>query len=74
MAAQQASAGAAAGAAGGPRYSGALDCLAQTLRHEGPLALYQGVTPMFVRLTGWSIVMFLSFEQLKLAVARAGIR
>ena len=60
--------------AGAPRYRGALDCLVQTLRQEGPLALYQGVTPMFVRLTGWSIVMFLSFEQLKLAVGRLGVR
>ncbi len=62
------------GAAGGPHYRGALDCLAQTLRREGPLALYQGVMPMFVRLTGWSIVMFLTYEQLKLAAARSGIQ
>jgi solute carrier family 25 uncoupling protein 8/9 len=80
QAAGEAGAGAGPGASAGgaapaaPRYRGALDCLAQTLRHEGPLALYQGVTPMFVRLTGWSIVMFLTFEQLKLAVARVGIR
>lgn len=55
---------------GGPSpYSGALDCIAKTMRNEGPLAFYQGVVPQFFRITGWNIVMFITFEQLK---ARAG--
>ncbi len=43
----------------------------KTMRYEGPLAFYQGVAPQFLRLTGWSIVMFVSFEQLKLAAQSA---
>ena len=59
-------------AKGNLAYKGAIDCVVQTMRHEGPRAFYQGVVPQFFRLTGWSIVMFVSFEQLKLAAARAG--
>ena len=54
-----------------PQYSGALDCVVKTLRNEGVRAFYQGVVPQFYRLTGWSVVMFVTFEQLKAAVARA---
>ncbi|KAH7358165.1 carrier protein YMC2 [Plectosphaerella cucumerina] len=32
------------------RFSGPLQCLTQTIRHEGPLALYKGATPPLV---GW---------------------
>ena len=48
-----------------PVYSGALDCIAQIMRNEGPRAFYQGVVPQFFRITGWNIVMFVSLEQLK---------
>ena len=61
------------GAPGAPVYAGALDCLLKTLRAEGPRALYQGVLPQFFRLTGWSVVMFASLEQLKAAMQR-GLR
>jgi solute carrier family 25 uncoupling protein 8/9 len=63
--------GAGAAAPAAPQYSGAIDCVVKTLRHEGVRAFYQGVVPQFYRLTGWSIVMFVSFEQLKGAAARA---
>jgi solute carrier family 25 uncoupling protein 8/9 len=62
---------AAAGAGGGAVvYRGAIDCFVSTLRAEGPRAFYQGVAPAFFRLTGWSIVMFLSLEQLQAAYRR----
>jgi len=60
----------AARASATPEYSGAFDCIAKTLRREGPAALYQGVVPQFFRITGWNIVMFVSLEQLKAALAR----
>ena len=47
------------------QYSGALDCIARTFATEGPRAFYQGVVPQFYRITGWNIVMFVSFEQIK---------
>ena len=48
-----------------PQYKGAIDCVVKTFQKEGFMAFYQGVTPQFFRLTGWSVVMFVSFEQLK---------
>lgn len=60
----------AGGAEGGVVYRGAVDCVVRTLRAEGPGAFYQGVAPAFFRLTGWSIVMFLSLEQLQAAARR----
>lgn len=48
------------------RYSGALDC-ALKMYHEGGLrAFYKGFMPSYVRLGSWNIVMFVTFEQLKL--------
>ena len=52
-------------------YTGALDCAARTMASEGPLAFYQGVVPQFYRITGWNIVMFVSFEQIKRGFAAA---
>lgn len=69
MAAQTGAAAAAAG--GAAQYTGAVDCIVKTLRHEGPAAFYQGVVPQFFRITGWNIVMFISFEKLKAAAAAA---
>ena len=50
-------------------YAGAVDCIVQTLRHEGPRAFYQGVAPQFMRITSWNIVMFVAMEQFKAALA-----
>lgn len=38
---------------------------------EGPGAFYKGVVPQFFRLTGWSVVMFMTLEQLRSAWRRA---
>jgi solute carrier family 25 uncoupling protein 8/9 len=59
------------GTPGAQVYSGALDCALRTLRQEGPAAFYQGVAPQFFRLTGWSVVMFVTMEQLKGLASRA---
>lgn len=59
----------AAETAGGPAAMGAVECVSKMLRTEGLGAFYKGVTPAFFRLTGWSIVMFVTLEQLKLAFA-----
>ena len=51
------------------QYSGMVDCLAQTIRHEGPLALYKGFIPTLVRQMPYVIVTWLTAEQVKLALA-----
>lgn len=38
---------------------------AKILKNEGPLAFYNGFWPNFARLGSWSIVMFMSYEQIK---------
>ena len=58
-------AGAGAGAGAGV---GALATITATFRNEGPAAFYKGVLPQFFRLTGWSIVMFSTLEQLRAAL------
>eukprot|EP00937_MAST-01D_sp_MAST-1D-sp2_P003276 g3276.t1 len=50
----------------GTLYSGTLDCLRQTVRNEGLGALYKGWLPTWMRMAPWSLVFFLSFEQLRL--------
>ena len=63
MAARNASS--AVGTGGSAAASGAFATIAATLREEGPAAFYKGVLPQFFRLTGWSIVMFSTLEQLR---------
>lgn len=46
-------------------YKGALNCAYRMMRDEGPLSFYKGFWPSFMRLSSWSIVMFVCFEQLK---------
>ncbi|KAG5261936.1 hypothetical protein AALO_G00290240 [Alosa alosa] len=46
-------------------YKGTLDCLLQTWRSEGFLALYKGFFPNWLRLGPWNIIFFLTYEQLK---------
>lgn len=51
------------------QYRSALHCAASTMKHNGPTAFYKGFTPNFIRLGSWNIVMFLTYEQLKRAIA-----
>ncbi|KAK3586644.1 hypothetical protein CHS0354_024250 [Potamilus streckersoni] len=46
-------------------YNSSLDCLLQTVRTEGLLALYKGFIPNWVRLGPWNIIFFMTYEQLK---------
>ncbi|KAK8724389.1 hypothetical protein OTU49_011369 [Cherax quadricarinatus] len=46
-------------------YSSTVDCLVQTVKSEGPLALYKGFIPTWLRLGPWNIIFFVTFEQLK---------
>ena len=39
--------------------------LFQTVKLEGPLALYKGFIPTWLRLGPWNIIFFVTFEQLK---------
>lgn len=57
-----------AGSAGGavrashPRYAGPVDCLRQTLRHEGPRGLYRGVGALWGRDIPYNYIYFGTYE------------
>ncbi|XP_061104443.1 mitochondrial uncoupling protein 2-like isoform X2 [Conger conger] len=53
------------------QYSNAVNCTITMLTQEGPTAFYKGFMPSFLRLGSWNIVMFVSYEQLKRAMAKA---
>lgn len=46
-------------------YKSPLDCLMKTVRESGPMALYKGFVPTFVRQAPYVIVMFMTNERLK---------
>jgi len=46
-------------------YKSGLDCFAKVLKNEGPLGLYKGFVPAFVRLGPQTILTFVFMEQLK---------
>ncbi|KAK6179631.1 hypothetical protein SNE40_011945 [Patella caerulea] len=46
-------------------YTSAFDCLFKTIRSEGPLGLYKGFIPNWLRLGPHTIVTFFIFEQLR---------
>ncbi|XP_050371399.1 mitochondrial uncoupling protein 5-like [Argentina anserina] len=48
-----------------PPYKGALDCAVQTVRSEGPLALYKGFIPTISRQGPFTIVLFVTLEQVR---------
>lgn len=49
-------------------YRSAVDCALRMLAQEGPAAFYKGFIPSFCRLVSWNIVMWITYEQFKLAV------
>eukprot|EP00088_Acartia_fossae_P010692 TRINITY_DN15344_c0_g1_i8.p1 TRINITY_DN15344_c0_g1~~TRINITY_DN15344_c0_g1_i8.p1 ORF type:complete len:321 (+),score=56.20 TRINITY_DN15344_c0_g1_i8:432-1394(+) len=49
-------------------YRGAAHCAITTARREGMMAFYKGFNASCVRLVSWNIALWLSYEQLKLAV------
>ncbi|KAL6277296.1 hypothetical protein ACE6H2_020897 [Prunus campanulata] len=48
-----------------PPYSGALDCALKTVRSEGPLALYKGFVPTISRQGPFTVVLFVTLEQVR---------
>jgi solute carrier family 25 uncoupling protein 27 len=46
-------------------YKGTMDCLTQAVRKEGVMTLYKGWLPNWMRMAPWSLVFFLSFEQMR---------
>ncbi len=52
------------------KYKGTLDCFAQTLKNDGPMAFYKGFSANFARLGSWNVAMFLTLEQVKAAYNR----
>ena len=46
-------------------YKNSSDCLMQTIRGEGFLALYKGFLPCWLRMAPWSLTFWLSFEQIR---------
>ncbi|CAI0467783.1 unnamed protein product [Linum tenue] len=46
-------------------YSGALDCAIKTVRAEGPMALYKGFIPTISRQGPFTVVLFVTLEQVR---------
>ena len=56
-------------AGNGELYSGMLDCLTKTVRGEGPLALYKGFVPNWMRKGPWCALFFVSYEQYNMLIS-----
>lgn len=52
-------------AGGTTPYSGALDCAMKTVRAEGPMALYKGFIPTVSRQGPFTVVLFVTLEQVR---------
>ena len=50
-------------------YRGALDCARRTLAAEGAGAFYKGFMASCLRLVSWNVVLWLTYEQIKLHTA-----
>ncbi|KAK6923334.1 Mitochondrial substrate/solute carrier [Dillenia turbinata] len=48
-----------------PPYAGALDCAIKTVRSEGPMALYKGFIPTISRQGPFTVVLFVTLEQVR---------
>jgi len=55
-------------------YNGTFDCWAKVVRNEGPLALYKGFVPGWLRLGPWQLVFWVSYEQLRIATGIGGFK
>lgn len=55
------------------QYRGALDCAIKMGSKEGVSAFYKGFMPSFARLVSWNVVMWITYEQLKLVVFKPQI-
>ncbi|XP_054793321.1 mitochondrial uncoupling protein 4-like [Prosopis cineraria] len=48
-----------------PPYMGALDCVLKTVKAEGPMALYKGFIPTISRQGPFTVVLFVTLEQVR---------
>lgn len=46
-------------------YKGSLDCIVKLIKEEGAFRLYKGFLPCWLRLGSWSVIFWLSVEQLR---------
>uniref|UniRef100_A0ACB8GF73 Uncharacterized protein n=1 Tax=Sphaerodactylus townsendi TaxID=933632 RepID=A0ACB8GF73_9SAUR len=46
-------------------YKSSTDCLLQAIQGEGVLSLYKGFAPTWMRMAPWSLVFWLSYEQIR---------
>lgn len=53
------------------QYRGAIECAIKMGRAEGAAAFYKGFVPSFARLVSWNVVMWISYEQLKLIMFKS---
>jgi len=51
-------------------YKGAVDCGIRMFMQEGVKAFYKGFIPSFCRLVSWNIMMWITYEQMKLLVSK----
>lgn len=51
-------------------YKGAIDCTVRMFVQEGPSAFYKGFVPSFSRLVSWNIVLWVTYEQMKLQMKK----
>ena len=52
------------------RYRGALHCAIETGKREGFFAFYKGFNASFTRLVAWNIVLWVTYEQLKIGMKK----
>jgi len=55
-------------------YSGTLDCWKKVVANEGPMALYKGFIPGWLRLGPWQLVFWCSYEQLRILTGIGGFK
>ncbi|KAL0909308.1 hypothetical protein M5K25_020161 [Dendrobium thyrsiflorum] len=48
-----------------PPYAGAIDCVVKTVKAEGPMALYKGFIPTVSRQGPFTVVLFVTLEQVR---------
>ena len=51
-------------------YKGAMDAAIKMFIKEGPLSFYKGFIPSFSRLVSWNIVLWVTYEQIKIQVKK----
>ncbi|XXQ29754.1 Mitochondrial carrier protein [Plasmodiophora brassicae] len=56
-----------------PEYRTVMRCLMAILKNEGPMTLFRGFLPTYIRLGPWQVVFFTSFERISLLLGGSTI-